>query len=76
MRKTNAWYQAIVSHLHEAGGPLLVDQIWRRMEAAGFRHSSKIPRSTLGARIAELVKMEKLRRVGPATYEALTEVSS
>jgi pentatricopeptide repeat protein len=68
VRKPNAWYQAIVTHLSEAGEPLLVEQIWQRMEAAGFEHSSKMPRSTLGARIAELVQMKKLDRVAPKTY--------
>lgn len=79
MKRPNAWYQAIVTHLHAAGGPLSVEQIWQHMEAAGFQHSSKMPRSTLGARIAELVKMEKVLRVGPATYglanDSSTEVS-
>ena len=68
MRRPNAWHQAIVSHLHAAGEPLPVDQIWQRMTAAGFAHASKKPRSTLGARIAELVQMKTLARVGPATY--------
>ena len=68
MRRLNAWHQAIVAHLHAAGGPLPVKQIWQRMEAAGFQHASKMPRSTLGARIAELVQLNKLSRVGPAMY--------
>lgn len=77
MRKPNSWHQAIVSQLHAAGGPLLVDQIWRRMEASGFPHASKMPRSTLGARIAELVQMKKLKRVAPKTYQlASKEVSA
>ena len=70
----NAWHQAIVSQLHEAGGPLPVQQIWQRMAAAGFQHSSKMPRSTLAARIAELVQMKKLARVGPATYQIAPEL--
>ncbi len=69
MRRPNAWHQAIVAHLSAAGKPLRVEQIWRRMEAAGFPHASKMPRSTLGARIAELVQMNMLSRVGPATYQ-------
>jgi len=73
VRKPNAWHQAIVSHLHEAGGPLPVEQIWKRMEAAGFQHSSKMPRSTLGARLAELVQMKTLSRVAPATYRLAPE---
>lgn len=68
MRKPNAWYQAIVSQLSAAGEPLLVEQIWQRMEASGFPHQSKMPRSTLGARIAELVQMKRLERVAPRTY--------
>jgi hypothetical protein len=80
VRRPNAWHQAIVSQLHAAGGPLPVEQLWQRMEAAGFRHASKMPRGTLGARIAELVQMRKLARVGPATYrlaqDQSTEVAS
>lgn len=69
MAKLNRWHAAIVAHLRAADGPLPVEQIWRRMEAAGFQHASKMPRSTLGARIAELVQMKKLTRVGPAMYQ-------
>jgi hypothetical protein len=68
VKRPNAWHKAIVARLHEAGEPLPVDQIWQRMEAAGFRHSSKKPRSTLGARIAALVQMKALSRVALATY--------
>ena len=75
-KRPNAWHQAIVSHLYAAGGPLLVEQIWQRMESAGFRHSSKMPRSTLGARIAELVQMKTLKRVGPRTYQLAQESST
>jgi hypothetical protein len=75
MKKINAWHQAIVTHLHAAGGPLRVEQIWQRMEAAGFTHSSKMPRSTLGARISELVKEQKLTRVAPRTYQLVQEMS-
>jgi hypothetical protein len=70
-RVSNLWYEAIYVQLRSAGGPLGVDQIWRGMVESGFKHSSKSPRSTLGARIAELVQMEKLERVGPATYQLL-----
>ncbi len=73
MRKPNVWHQAIVSHLHEAGGPLTVEQIWQRMEAAGFQHKSVMPRSTLGARVAELAQARTLKRVGPATYQLVAE---
>ena len=73
MRRPNAWHQAIVAHLSAAGSPLLVDQIWQRMEAAGFVHASKMPRSTLGARIAELVQMKTLERVAPKTYRLSAE---
>jgi hypothetical protein len=68
-RRTNLWYDAICTHLRTAGEPLAVDQIWARMEAAGFQHSSKKPKSTLGARVAELTQMQKIARVGPATYK-------
>lgn len=76
MKKLNAWHHAIVAHLHAAGGPLPVEQIWLRMEAAGFQHASKMPRSTLGARVAELVQMKKLARVGPATYQLAPDTST
>ena len=68
MKKPNAWHEAVVAHLRAAGGPLTVEQIWQRMEAAGFKHSSKMPRCTLGARVTELVQVKKIERVGPATY--------
>lgn len=68
MRRTNAWHEAIVAQLQAAGGPLPVEQIWQRMEASGFPHASKMPRSTLGARIAELVEMNAIVRVDRATY--------
>ena len=71
MSRPNAWHQAIVAQLHAAGEPLPVEQIWQRMEAADFQHSSKKPRSTLGARISELVQMKMLARVGSATYRLL-----
>ena len=77
--RQNAWHEAIVAHLRAAGGSLTVEQIWERMEAAGFQHVSKKPRSTLGARVAELVQMKQLTRVGPATYqlsEALLQAPS
>ena len=80
MKRPNAWHDAIVEHLRSAGGPLPVAQIWERMKEAEFRHASKMPRSTLGARLAELVQMKMLIRVGPATYqlkqESPMEVSS
>lgn len=75
MRRPNVWHQAIVEQLRSAGGPLPVEQIWRRLEASGFQHASKMPRSTLGARVAELVQMKKLEHVGPATYRLASEPS-
>lgn len=75
-RRQNAWHVAIVTQLSAAGGPLPVEQIWEGMEAAGFTHASKMPRSTLGARIAELVQLKKLTRVGPATYQLHSEEPS
>jgi hypothetical protein len=73
VRRPNSWYAAICEQLHSSQGPLPVEKIWQRMEAAGFRHGSKMPRSTLGARIAELVQMKRLARVGPATYQLSPE---
>ena len=74
-RHTNAWYDAICAQLRAAGGPLAVKQIWQGMATAGFPHSSANPKSTLSARIAELVQMKKLARVGPATYQMAEEAS-
>ena len=76
MRKPNAWYEGICAQLHAAGGPLIIDQIWQGMEASGFKHKSAMPRSTLGARIAELVQMKKVARVGPRTYQLSQEPST
>ena len=69
MKKFNAWHEAVVAHLRAAGVPLTIEQLWQRMEAAGFKHGSKLPRSTLGARVTELAQMKKIERVGPATYQ-------
>lgn len=76
MRKPNAWYAAICDQLRAARGPLAVDQLWKRMEASGFQHKSEMPRSTLGARLAELVQMNKLERVAPRTYQLAEERAS
>ena len=74
--RSNRWYDAICEHLRAAGARLTVDQIWERMEMVGFQHASKRPRQTLGARIAELVRMKKIERVGAATYQLLGEVAA
>lgn len=75
-RRPNAWHQAIAVQLRAAGGPLSVEQIWQRMEASGFQHGSKQPRSTLGARIAEMVQMKQLKRVGPGLYQLATDTQA
>jgi hypothetical protein len=72
-RSTNAWHDAICAQLSAAGRALSVVQILHAMETAGFRHKSAMPRATLGARIAELVQMKKLERVGPALYRLTSE---
>lgn len=64
----NRWYDAICDQLQAAGGQAITDQIWNGMVAAGFRHHSRMPRSTLGARLAELVQMKKIERVARLTY--------
>lgn len=74
--RTNAWHAAICEHLAAAQGPLGVEQIWQRMEASGFQHKSVMPRSTLAARVAELVQMKKLEWVGPGTYKLLPAAAS
>lgn len=75
MRAPNRWHAAICDQLAKSGAPLAPIQIWAGMNAAGFRHKSRRPRSTLGARLAELVQMKKLERVGPATYRMSEEAS-
>lgn len=71
--KRNAWHIAIIEQLRAARRPLSVEKIWQGMEASGFKHKSKQPRSTLGARIAELVQQGQLERTGPATYQLQKE---
>ena len=67
--KINRWQAAICAQLKKSGIPLSPEQIWDAMEAAGFQHKSYSPRSTLGARLAELVKQGDVCRVGPAKYQ-------
>lgn len=74
-KKTNRWYAAIRDQLARAGAAQKPEQIWGGMEATGFRHASKMPRATLGARLAEMVAEGALERVGPATYR-LREMSA
>lgn len=64
--KVNSWYAAIRAQL--ASGVRTTGQIWEGLEAAGFRHASVMPRSTLGARLAEMVVDGAIERVSPATY--------
>lgn len=68
MRGPNRWHAAIRDQFARVNAPQKPDQIWEGMEAAGFKHASKMPRSTLGARLAEMVAEGTLKRVGPATY--------
>lgn len=74
-RTTNRWHEAICEQLRAAEGPIVTDQIWEGMRASGFQHDSRVPRSTLGARIAELVQARKLERVGPKTYRLSEDAS-
>jgi hypothetical protein len=74
VRRSNSWYEAICEQLRVAGGPLTVEQTWGCLEASGFQHASRLPRSTLGARVAELVQAKRLERVGPATYQFVSNL--
>jgi hypothetical protein len=65
----NRWQAAIRDQLVASGAPLSTGQIWDKMIAAGFQHKSASPRSTLGARLAELVAQGDLSRVGLSTYQ-------
>jgi hypothetical protein len=71
--RSNAWHDAICEQLRSADRPLGVDQIWEGLVATNFQHASAMPKSTLGARIAELVQRKKIARVGPATYQIFGE---
>lgn len=74
--QVNRWQMAICAQLKKSGSPLSPDQIWDAMEAAGFQHKSTSPRSTLGARLAELVAQGEVRRVGPAQYQIADQPTS
>jgi hypothetical protein len=76
VRRPNSWHTAICAQLAAEPQALAVEQIWRGMEDAGFKHQSVVPRSTLGARIAELVRMKRIERTGLATYRLRTEEHS
>lgn len=66
--KPNRWYIAIQRLLAKSGAALTTGQIWEGMEEADFQHASKMPRSTLSARLAEMVAEGVLERVGPSSY--------
>jgi hypothetical protein len=72
----NRWHAAIWEQLKKSGEPLSPEQIWTAMASSGFAHQSKRPRSTLGARIAELVAQGEVQRVGPARYQIVAESAS
>lgn len=74
-RRLNIWHDAICTQLRSADGPLTTKQIWQGIASSGLRHSSKNPRGTLGGRLRELVQMQKIERVGPATYQLATKES-
>lgn len=76
MRRPNRWYVAIQRLLEESGSPLTTGQIWEGMEEAGFQHASKAPRSTLGARLAEMAAEGVLERVGPSSYRLRTTATA
>ena len=61
-KKENRWDAVIRAQLKS--GANTTDQILAGMEATGFQHASVMPRATLGARLAEMVKDGVLERVG------------
>ena len=67
--RVNSWQAAIHDQLAKSGAPLSTEQIWSRMVAIGFQHKSMNPRSTLGARLAELVAKGDVSRVGTSLYQ-------
>lgn len=68
--KPNRWYTAIRAQL--ASGVRTTEQIWEGLKTADFQHASMLPRSTLGARLAEMVADGTLKRVSPSTYRLRT----
>lgn len=60
-----SWKEAVASVLREAGEPLHVSEIWRRMDAAGFETESKDPQRSL---VAILVRQAEVVRTGRNTY--------
>jgi len=72
----NRWQVAIYEQLQKSHVPLTAAQIWDRIVAAGFKHKSRSPRSTLGARLAELVAQGEVNRVGPSLYRIVDEQTS
>ena len=76
--KGNRWQAAIREQLVKSAAPLSTAQIWSGMLASGFQHKSEMPRSTLGARLAELGAQGAVSRVGPSMYQigSVSEVAS
>ena len=66
--KRNRWQQIIYKHLKTAGAPQTTTQILDAIEATGFKHGSKNPRSTIGARLAEMRREGFVKRTAPSTW--------
>jgi len=70
--KTNRWHEAIIKVLDASDVSMSPAQIWQVMENVKFKHKSASPRSTLGARLAELVAAKVVVVVGKALYRRAT----
>ena len=67
--RVNSWQTAIHDQLAKSTSPRSTEQIWSGMVAVGFQHKSVRLRSSLVARLAELVAQGHVSRVGPSLYQ-------
>ena len=59
------WNDAVVSELGKAGAPLHLNDLWSRLQQAGFETEAKDPRRALAS---VLVRHPDVHRTGPNTY--------
>lgn len=59
------WNDAVVAELTKAGGPLHINDLWSRLQEAGFETEAKDP---IRALASVLVRHPDVHRTGPNTY--------
>ena len=64
------WNDAVVSELGKAGAPLHLNDLWSRLQQAGFETEAKDPRRALAS---VLVRHPDVHRTGPNTYGLRTQ---